>query len=130
MVSLDRPLPYFPSLTAFFTLLPVPEEATVLRGGSVEGIEPLGRITAPPPVLRWTELTEAARYRVDLGRVDRSVLWSAEVEAESVRLPVAILETLHENTRYTWKVIGLDKDGRSIGSSRDLTFVIDSEAAI
>lgn len=32
VVRLDRPLPYFPSLTAFFTLLPVPEEAIETHG--------------------------------------------------------------------------------------------------
>jgi len=109
--------------------LPAPAAHSIVRSETIAPVEPRGRLVALPNSLEWERADGATSYRVDLRRVDRAVIWSAEVDELSVRLPVSLSETLRENTRYHWVVLGLDKDGRVVAKSPNVGFIVDDEAS-
>jgi len=107
--------------------LPPPELDAVVRGGVLDVVAPQGRLSDPPSEFRWSERADAVSYRVDLRRIDRTVIWSTAVETSVASLPMTVIESLHRSTRYNWVVIGLDSDGRVVATSPDVGFIIDSE---
>lgn len=101
-----------------------PGDGSVLRGGAVELVAPLGEIDAPPSVLSWEEEPDAIGYRVSLTRVDGRPMWSAEVATGEARLPQDVLATLRPAVTYRWQVVSLSAAGSELGRSQEGEFLI------
>lgn len=102
--------------------LPSPGTETVVRGGEVEAVSPVGEIPEIPAELDWKPRPGAASYRVRLSAVDDTVLWEATVPAPPVRLPAEVSGQLHRAVVYTWTVEALDASGARIASSELVRF--------
>jgi hypothetical protein len=102
--------------------LPAPGTETVVRGGEVEAVSPVGEVPAIPVELDWKPRPGAVSYRVRLSAVDDTVLWETTVPAPPVRLPAEITGHLHRAVVYTWTVEALDASGARVASSEPVRF--------
>lgn len=102
--------------------LPAPGTGTVVRGGEVEAVSPVGEVAAIPPELRWEPHPGAASYRVRLSTVDDTVLWETRVPAPPARLPAEITGQLHRAVVYIWTVEALDASGARMAVSEPVRF--------
>ena len=102
--------------------LPAPGTGTVVRGGEVEAVAPVGEVAAIPSELRWEPRPGAVSYRVWLSTVDDTVLWETTVPAPPARLPAEITGQLHRAVVYTWTVEALDASGARIAVSEPSRF--------
>ena len=102
--------------------LPPPGTGTVVRGGEVEAVSPVGEVPAIPTELDWKPRPGAASYRVRLVAVDDTVLWETAVPAPPGRLPAKVSGQLHRAVVYTWTVEALDATGARVASSEPVRF--------
>jgi putative zinc finger protein len=102
--------------------LPSPGTETVVRGGEVEAVSPVGEVPAIPTELDWKPRPGAASYRVRLVAVDDTVLWETTVPAPPVRLPAEVSGQLHRAVVYTWTIEALDASGARVASSEPIRF--------
>jgi len=96
--------------------LPRPDTAAVVRSGQVALVAPAGDLETPPESLRWTPVDSAARYRVTVSEVDRTVVWSGEATGVVVSAP-AVVRTARAGKTMYWEVEALDDAGNVIASS-------------
>lgn len=87
---------------------------TVVRGGEVRLVGPIGEFPDLPREFRWERVDGARSYRVTLRAVDESVIWQETVEAASASLPADVAAGLHPAVLYTWSVEALDERGTSL----------------
>jgi hypothetical protein len=102
--------------------LPAPGTGTVVRGGEVEAVAPVGEIAGIPPELRWEPRSGAVSYRVRLSTVDDTVLWETTVPAPPARLPTEVAGQFHRAVVYVWTVEALDASGGRIAVSEPVRF--------
>jgi hypothetical protein len=102
--------------------LPAPGTGTVVRGGEVEAVSPVGEVAGIPPELWWEPRPGAASYRVRLLTVDDTVLWETAVPAPPARLPEQVAGQLHRAVVYVWTVEALDASGARIAASEPVRF--------
>lgn len=102
--------------------LPAPGTGTVVRGGEVEAVAPVGEVAGIPAELRWEPRPGAASYRVRLLTVDDTVLWETAVPAPPARLPAEVTGQLHRAVVYIWTVEALDASGARIAVSEPVRF--------
>lgn len=91
-----------------------PGAGTVVRGGEVRLVAPVGEFSGLPREFRWERVEGARSYRVALRAVDESVIWQETVEAPSASLPGDVAGRLHPAVLYTWSVEALDERGASL----------------
>ncbi len=91
-----------------------PGTGTVVRGGEVRLVGPVGEFRELPRVFRWERVEGARSYRVTLLAVDESVIWQETVEASSAGLPEEVAAGLHPAVLYSWSVEALDERGASL----------------
>ena len=109
--------------------LPAPGTGTVVRGGEVEAVSPVGEVAGIPAELRWEPRAGAASYRVRLSAVDDTVLWETAAPAPPARLPAPVAGQLHRAVVYVWTVEALDASGARIAVSEPVRFRARPEAA-
>ena len=104
--------------------LPDRPDSRVVRGTSLEILEPTGPRAAAPRQLRWESLERATRHRVVFERVDGQVIFQqtapAQLEAEgdhAFELPTDFRNSLQPMAVYYWWVEALDEGGTSIARS-------------
>jgi len=102
--------------------LPAPGTESVMRGGEVEAVSPVGELAEVPAELRWTPRPGAVSYRVRLSTVDDTVLWETAVPAPPARLPAEVVRQLNRAVVYTWTVEALDASGRRLAASEPVRF--------
>jgi len=102
--------------------LPAPGTGTVLRGGEVAAVSPMGEVAAVPAELRWTPRPGASSYRVRLSTVDDTVLWETAVPAPPARLPAEVVRRLNRAVVYVWTVEALDASGARVAASEPVRF--------
>lgn len=102
--------------------LPAPGAGTVVRGGEVEAVSPVGEVAGIPAELRWEPRPGAASYRVRLSTVDDTVLWETTVPAPPARLPAEVTAQLHRAVVYVWTVEALDASGARMAVSEPVRF--------
>ncbi len=102
--------------------LPAPGTGTVVRGGEVEAVAPVGEVAGIPSELRWEPRPGAASYRVRLSTVDDTVLWETAVPAPPARLPSPVASQLHRAVVYVWTVEALDASGARMAVSEPIRF--------
>jgi hypothetical protein len=102
--------------------LPAPGTASVMRGGEVEAVSPVGEIAGVPAELRWKPRPGASAYRVRLSTVDDTVLWEMTVSAPPAPLPAEIVRQLNRAVVYTWTVEALDASGARLAASEPVRF--------
>ncbi len=98
-----------------------------LRGSAapLASIEPAGRISAPPAVLRWSPVPRAESYRLEL--IDdslRRVHAGAAFLVNELVLPAEVRGALVRGRTYVWTVSALDADGNLLTSGSG-SFVIE-----
>ncbi|HYG61146.1 MAG TPA: zf-HC2 domain-containing protein [Thermoanaerobaculia bacterium] len=106
---------------------PLPEPGAgggggVMRGADLAVVAPVGEIAAVPSELRWEEIPAAHSYRWRLLSVDGSVVWEETASGSPVRLPQALVRSLHPAVAYTWTVEALDTQGDRIATSTPARF--------
>lgn len=102
--------------------LPAPGTGTVVRGGEVEAVAPVGEVAGIPSELRWEPRPGAVSYRVRLSTVDDMVLWETTVPAPPAHLPVPVASQLHRAVVYVWTVEALDASGARMAVSEPIRF--------
>jgi hypothetical protein len=102
--------------------LPAPGTGTVVRGGEVAAVSPVGEVAGIPSELRWEPRPGAASYRVRLSTVDDTVLWETTVAAPPARLPAPVAGQLHRAVVYVWTVEALDASGARVAVSEPIQF--------
>jgi hypothetical protein len=103
---------YFPAPS-----LPDVPEHSVVRGGVLETVAPVGEVAAAPAELRWVPRQGAAVYLVSLETVDDLVLWEERVAAPPARLPAEVAAGLKPAVTYIWSVQALDAQGARLARS-------------
>jgi hypothetical protein len=103
---------YFPAPS-----LPDVPEHSVVRGGVLEAVAPMGDVDAAPAELRWVPRQGAAAYLVSLETVDDIVLWEERVAAPPARLPAEVAAGLKPAVTYIWSVQALDAQGARLARS-------------
>ena len=120
-------------------ILPDRPNPGVVRGTSLELIEPTGPLAAAPLRLRWETLDLATDHRVVFERVDGQVIfrqkapWQLDSEGAQVfELPADFRESLQPMAVYHWWVEALAEDGTSIArSSRErFRILVDSPTSL
>jgi hypothetical protein len=96
--------------------LPAPSADTVLRGGEVEPLAPLGELPTPPRELRWKQVSGAAGYHVRLLAPDDTVLLETDVTMPTAPLASAA-QPLQTAVEYRWTVEARAADGRVLARS-------------
>lgn len=91
-----------------------PGTGTVVRGGEVRLVGPVGEFPDLPREFRWERVDGARSYRLTLRAVDETVIWQETVEASSAGLPEDVAAGLHPAVLYTWSVEALDERGASL----------------
>jgi Putative zinc-finger len=102
--------------------LPTPGAGTVVRGGEVEAVAPVGEVAGIPSELRWEPRPGTVSYRVRLSTVDDTVLWETTVSAPPARLPAEVTGQLHRAVVYIWTVEALDASGARTAVSEPVRF--------
>jgi hypothetical protein len=104
---------------------PLPEpggSGAVMRGTGLAAVAPVGEIGSIPSELVWEEIAEARSYRWRLLSVDGAVVWEETAAGSPVRLPRALVRSLHPAVAYTWTVEALDARGDRIAASSPARF--------
>ena len=120
--------------------LPDPPTSGVVRGGSVELLDPLGPLGASPRQLRWRASSEASQHRVMLERVDDQIFFEETLahdpsaSEQRFELPVELVAGFVPMVVYHWRVEALDIQGRVLAQSERGRFRVlsdprDSETA-
>ncbi len=96
--------------------------AETLRSNTILAAGPEGDLDAAPAKLQWEAVASAARYRVTLMEVDRTVLWQAESQDTSVVLPAAVRALCLPAKTLLWRVHAVDASGRALADSEVARF--------
>lgn len=91
--------------------------APVYRSTALAVIAPVGEQAVAPSVLKWSPHATARQYRVRVMEVDRTVLWSTTVSADSVRLPAPVRAAALPGKTLLWQVEALASSGEVLTSS-------------
>jgi len=102
--------------------LPAPGTGSVMRGGEVEAVSPVGEIAGVPAELRWKPRPGASAYRVRLSTVDDTLLWEATFAVPPAPLPSEVVRQLNRAVVYTWTVEALDASGARLAASEPVRF--------
>jgi putative zinc finger protein len=102
--------------------LPEPPRSSVVRGGEVELLAPLGEVAEPPSELRWQPVAGAAGYRVRLVTVDETLVWQDMTSEPTASLPAEVRKGLQRAVSYEWTVEALAANGSTLGRSAPARF--------
>jgi hypothetical protein len=102
---------------------------TVVRGGQLEVISPVGEIAVVTDAFVWQASDGAVSYLVTLKTVDDTVLWETTSDQPSVSLPEPVRSQLHPAVTYAWKVEALDAQGARVAGSGWVDFRVQAVAA-
>lgn len=94
-----------------------------VRGGSVEGIGPVGNVNGPLE-FRWQSPFLADRYVVEVVNPAGAIVLTRETRADRLALDADSRATLAPGVRYAWTVRALDKAGETIARSNPRSFTI------
>ena len=104
--------------------LPSPPTSGVVRGSTLELLEPVGPLAEAPSQLRWRPSAGASRYRLVFERVDGRVFFqrdfeprAGEGEALTFDLPTDFTASLRPMVVYYWWIEALDTAGLPIARS-------------
>lgn len=101
-----------------------PDDTTLrFRGASIQSIAPEGSVDRDAAFV-WTSGLDAARFRVEVGRIDSDVLFSTDTMAMRLAMPAAWREALSPGVTYWWTVSAIDAGGRELLRSPRRTFSI------
>jgi len=101
---------------------------TVVRGGQLEVISPVGEIAVEADAFVWQASEAATSYVVTLKAVDDTVLWETTSEQRSVGLPESVRSQLHRAVTYAWKVEAFDAEGARVAGSGWVDFRVQAAA--
>lgn len=97
----------------------------VLRSAVIALVSPVATVADAPREFRWEPVRNATRYRIELTELDRTLIWSSEVNQASIVVPEAIERRLRGRTSYQWHVEAFDAAGVVIARSNLQNFHID-----
>lgn len=101
-----------------------PSAELPVRGAVIGTLEPEGAIPSRPDRLAWETVTGAAAYEVTLKRPDGEVLWNDRVGGTEAVLPPGVKGTIEDFVVYSWTVIAMNDNGRTLGRSRWIRFQV------
>lgn len=93
-----------------------------VRGGSLEGISPVGPRAEAPAVLEWEPVGAAGDYSVTLA--GPGLAWSARTAAPRIEIPSDIRAKMVRGGEYRWKVKAFAPQGGLLAVSAEATFLI------
>lgn len=104
--------------------LPAPPTSGVVRGTTLELLDPTGPLAAPPAALRWRAVEGAEQYRIVVEKVDGRIVFqqrisTREPHAETLdfAVPLDLADHFAPMMIHTWWVEALDTDGTPIARS-------------
>ncbi|MBI4908963.1 MAG: hypothetical protein HY820_35410 [Acidobacteria bacterium] len=92
------------------------EYGSVERAQSVELLSPKGEVAEAPLMMRWTEVSGAASYRVRIFEVDRNQLWEVSIKSTSTAIPSSVRKQALPGKRLIWSVEALNSAGKTIAT--------------
>ncbi len=98
-----------------------PTEESV-RGGSLEGITPVGPLADAPSVLEWKPVGAAGDYTVIL--TGPGLNWSARAAAARIEIPPDVRAKMVRGGSYRWKVKAFASQGGLLAVSAEAAFRI------
>jgi len=102
--------------------LPPAAASGVVRGSTIEPLQPIGEQIQLPDELSWREIDQAASYRLSLREVDENLLWQVQVDFSPAGLPDEVRALLRPGVAYFWQVEALDSTGARLAWSRPVRF--------
>lgn len=99
-------------------------EPVIYRSQKLSAVAPVGEISEAPADFQWRATPGAAKYRVRLMEVDRTVIWSAEIAGASVSIPPAVHEQMTPGRAFEWDVTAWNGAGEKIAESNLQNFHI------
>lgn len=121
-IAVFVPRPHEPQLGSFTS-------DDTLRSQRLEALSPIGNVKAVPEVLRWSPVKGARSYRVRLFEVDNTLLWEAEVQTVSVRIPDPISKQAIPLKKLYWQVTAFEQAGNALADSGTQSFTLQPPAA-
>ena len=99
-------------------------ETGVYRSAAMRGLAPDGELSAAPAQFRWTGVSGAAAYLLQVMEADRTVVYQHEEKAVEAGMPHEVSALLLRGKPLLWKVTALDGGGQPIQESTILRFHI------
>ncbi|MFQ6118794.1 MAG: hypothetical protein ACE5KE_02790 [Methanosarcinales archaeon] len=78
--------------------------------------EPIGKISTPPAIFRWSALKEADFYKFELIDSELNTIWTKTVHINKVKLPGNIRQKLKKAETYICKVEAFDDKHNKLDS--------------
>ena len=85
-------------------------------------VSPEGDATGPIE-FRWQGTSDAASYRLRFIDGREREFHTAELKETRYLLPASVMDQMETTVTYSWRVDALDKDGRTIDTTRVLSFL-------
>ena len=95
---------------------------TEWRSNQINLLSPVGDVAQPPSELRWTAVPHAARYRVQLMEVDRTVLWSGVTDHPSIAPDPSTVAKFIAGKTILWQITALDSSDQFLATSAVQSF--------
>ena len=97
-------------------------EAPIVRGGSLQAIEPVGDARLPL-TFRWSSPVEASSYRLEVSDATH-VVYAGTTPGDTLEAPPALASRLAPGARYSWRIVALDASGEPLAESPAASFVL------
>lgn len=81
-----------------------PIGAPVYRGARLDVITPTGELAHAPNEFRWTTVSNATRYHVQIREVDDTIVWSGDTAETHIAVPPAVTAQFAPGKTLLWEV--------------------------
>ena len=100
----------------------------VWRSGRMTVVSPARDVLAAPAEFEWQPVEGAAKYRIQVMEVDRTIIWTAETSATRISTTSNLKQRMTPGRTFTWEVIALNAAGEKIASADPQTLRIPATA--
>jgi hypothetical protein len=89
----------------------------VYRSATLQAVAPAGTLAAMPQEFRWSETPGAARYKLTVEEVDRTVVFETITNRTSEPVPAPVRNLMKPGKTLQWRVTAEDSHGATIAES-------------
>jgi hypothetical protein len=97
-------------------------DSGVVRSESIEVLQPVGDVTSLPQMIAWKGVAGAAKYRVRVLEVDRTVVWDTIATSTEVSMPPPSKVAIEPGRTMSIEIDALDASGNVIAKSGAVSF--------
>jgi hypothetical protein len=91
-----------------------PRGTSVYRSSELHAVAPTGDLSSAPSEFRWTAVSNADSYLLQVMEVDRAVVYQNRLRSTAIPTPPEIAALMKPGKTLLWKVTALDAAGRAI----------------